>query len=71
MHIGDIENMAEEVQQFYPDKIHGAIGYLESRYELDIFHASHIASILWGLLNNKNPIGLPKYLVLHASINSN
>ena len=54
--IGNIEDITREIQHFYPDKIHGAVGYLEARYNLNVFHASHIASVAWQTLNNKNPV---------------
>ena len=71
MNIGNIEIMTEEVKQFYPTRIHGAIGFLETKYNLDIFHASHIASLIWGVLNNQNPLSLPRYMVLQTSIKLN
>ena len=71
MNIGNIEEMAKEVEHFYPDKIHGAVGYLESKYNLDVHHAAHIATIAWGILNNRNPMALPKYYVLHAALSKN
>jgi len=69
--IENIENIIKEIEQFYPDKIHGAIGYLESRYNLNIYHASHIASVAWQTLNYQNPWNLPNLAVYIPYINWN
>ena len=69
--LGNIEEIVEEVRHFYPDKIHGAIGYLETRYNLNIYHASHIASIAWQTLNYQNPWNLPVFAVYLTNININ
>ena len=69
--IENIENIIKEIEQFYPDKIHGAIGYLESRYNLNIYHASHIASVAWQTLNHQNPWNLPNLAVYIPYINWN
>jgi len=71
MNIGNIETMAEEVKHFYPDRIHGAIGFIETRYNLDTFHASHIACTVWGLLNDQNPLRLPHFRILQSMISVN
>lgn len=71
MNIGNIETMTEELRNFYPDRIHGAIGFIETRYNLDTFHASHIACTVWGLLNNQNPLRLPHFRVLQSTISVN
>jgi len=70
-HIGNIEDITREIEHFYPDRIHGAVGYLESRYNLNIYHASHIASVAWQTLNHKNPWNLPRFVVYLTHININ
>ena len=71
MNIGNIETMTEEVRHFYPDRIHGAIGFIEARYNLDTFHASHIACTVWGLFNDQNPFTLPHFRILKSMIRLN
>ena len=69
--IGNIEDITKEIQHFYPDKIYGAVGYLEARYNLDSYHASHIASVAWQLLNHTHPWNLPKLAVYLPHLNMN
>ena len=69
--IGNIEEITKELEQFYPDKIHGAIEYLETRYNLNIYSASHLASVAWQTLNHSNPWNLPKFAVYLTHLNLN
>jgi len=69
--IGNIQDLENEIVQFYPSQVNSAISYLTETYELDIQHAAHIASVLWQTLHHKNPWNLPKLTVYVTYLNMN
>ena len=71
MEIGNINVITDEIKEFYPTRIFAAIRYIEDKYNLDVYHASHITTIAWGLLNSRHPHYLPKYLVMADHLNYN
>ena len=70
-HIGNIEDIQIELEQFYPAKIHSAMNFLIETYDLDMHHAAHIASVVWQELNHRYPWNLPKFMVYQTYLNSN
>jgi hypothetical protein len=69
--IGNMNEITKEVQHFYPHKIHGAIGYIETKYNLDIYHATHLASVAWQTLNHQYPWNLPELAAYLPHMNWN
>jgi len=59
----NVYELAEELKDYYPQKMANAITYMEIQYELDTLSAIQIVGVVWNSLHLQSPFNLPHFLV--------
>ena len=63
--------LADELKDYYPQKMANAITYMEIQYELDTLSAIQIVGVVWSSLHLQSPFNLPHFLVNPKALNFN